>query len=219
MMMNGYSSVATFKLLGENALKGATLSAQEGETIHFLVTNRKQPNYLEYCERIEHVSNPSEVINRYTAHETQLFLKVNLSLASDSPVLNEYGRYISKLRNAIFTQPLYDDGLLFRGVDLSKAEVKQMEELKTFFIPSFTSTSVDSTKSYNKNAMLVIKTSYASQYACSITPKLSKYYHEEREVLISCYSAFRFERIERVNNVNVLTLYLDDLLSCMNHLD
>ena len=204
------------RLLGDDALKGSKLTKQEGDFIDFLVTDKKQDNFLSYCNEIVLPINPQETIKKYTEHTTEHYARVNLSLASDSDKLQEYGDYITQLRNSIFSQAFLDDAIVYRGVELSKLEVDKMEELGQFFIPSFTSTSLESNKAYSKNAMMIVKIPYASQYACSITANLSNYFNEEREVLLSCYSAFRLERIEVVNNTKFITLLLDDHLSSMN---
>jgi hypothetical protein len=88
-----------------------------------------------------------------------------------------------------------------------------MEELQAFFIPSFTSTSAECKKAYSKNTQLIIKKNFASPYACSMTPELSPYCSTEAEVLLSCYCAFRLERVERVGSKNYVTLYMDDHLT------
>ena len=171
---------------------------------------------MKYCNSLKYVENPVEIINQYTEHTSELYKKINFALAADSEVLRSQGEYITNLRNSILSQPLYDDCLLYRGVSLSKTEIAKMEELQQFFIPSFTSTSVDSTKAYQNSSLMVIKLPYACKYAASITDKLSKYYHQEREVLISCYSAFRLERIENQGRTQVISLYLDEYLTGLN---
>jgi len=103
-------------------------------------------------------------------------------------------------------------------VELSDIEIKEMEKLGRFFIPSFTSTSVDATKAYDKNSTLVIKTGYLTRYACSITPQLSDYHSTEKEVLIACYAAFQLERVELVNRKHVISLFLDEYGSSMDKL-
>eukprot|EP01124_Arcella_intermedia_P009666 TRINITY_DN16320_c0_g1_i2.p1 TRINITY_DN16320_c0_g1~~TRINITY_DN16320_c0_g1_i2.p1 ORF type:complete len:120 (+),score=23.56 TRINITY_DN16320_c0_g1_i2:163-522(+) len=89
-------------------------------------------------------------------------------------------------------------------------EIDEMEKLKKFFIPSFTSTSIDPKMAYAKNSLLHIKVPFLSKFACSITEELSDYHSSEREVLLACYSAFWLERVERVNGKNVITLFLDE---------
>jgi hypothetical protein len=183
-----------------------------------MVTDSKQKNYMEFCNGIVCPLNPIETINKYTAHETELYATVNLALASDSIVLQDHGEYIRELRSSVLAMPLLDDALLYRGVELSKREVDEMERLKTFFIPSFTSTSVDPNRAYNKTHTLVIKLPYGCKYACSVTPELSRHYNEEREVLLACYSAYTLERIEHVAGKNVVTLYMDEFYSGLNSL-
>jgi len=154
----------------------------------------------------------------YTEHTNNLYTKVNLSLASDSTALQEHGKYIKDLRASVLHFPLLDDTSLFRGVELSDREIQEMEKHQRFFIPSFTSTSIDPKKAYEKNATLVIKTSYCSRYACTIASDMSKYHSAEKEVLIACYAAFRLERVESVNNKRVVSLFLDDFGSSCDSL-
>jgi hypothetical protein len=71
---------------------------------------------------------------------------------------------------------------------------------------------------YNKSCLIVIKTPYSCRNACSITPSLSKFYSSEKEVLLSCYSAFRLEKIEKVNNQKIISLFLDEHLSSMDQI-
>jgi hypothetical protein len=204
------------RLFGDDALKGSSLAKLDNDTVHFMVTECKQPNFMNHCDRLTVPKDPVKTINQYTDHTTELYAKVNLALAADSDVLGNFSDFVTELRSSILTQPLFDDCLVYRGVELSPEEISQMERLGSFFIPSFTSTSVDPTKSYEKSHTMVIKLPYACKYSCSITPALSKFYHEEQEVLISCYSAFRLERIEPVNkSKTVLTLYLDEHLSSL----
>lgn len=65
--------------------------------------------------------------------------------------------------------------VFYRGVDLSPREIEHMELLQNFYIPSFTSTSLDREKAYSKPCLLVIKTPYLCRAACSVTPELSQY--------------------------------------------
>lgn len=200
-----------------------SLAIEDGDTIHFLVTASKQPHYLAYCNETVLPDDPVSIIQQYTEHTSDLYSTINLRLAADAPALDENGEYIQALRGAVLQKPLLDDCLLYRGVDLSQKEVDHMEALGRFFIPSFTSTSIDSTKAYSKSHLLVcsfgslswlifkvIQTGFCSRYACSITAELSNYYNEEREVLLACYSAFNLQRIEKVNSQTVVSLYLNE---------
>eukprot|EP01124_Arcella_intermedia_P003163 TRINITY_DN11725_c0_g2_i5.p1 TRINITY_DN11725_c0_g2~~TRINITY_DN11725_c0_g2_i5.p1 ORF type:complete len:220 (-),score=38.41 TRINITY_DN11725_c0_g2_i5:16-675(-) len=190
-----------------------TFARTDGDTVHFLVTSKKGPNYLKYCNHIALPSDSSSILRQYSQHDTELYAQLNLSLASDSPSLSQYGAFIDDLRAAVLEKPLLDDCLLYRGVELSDLELREMEALRKFFIPSFTSTSIDSQKAYAKNSKLIIKTPYLSKYACSMTSELSAYHEQEREVLLACYSAFYLEKVENVNGVKFITLFLDDVSS------
>ena len=170
---------------------------------------------MKYCSNIVPSLNPTSIINEYTNHTTEHYARVNLSLAADSNGLHKYSEYIPQLKSAIMSKPLLDDGYVYRGVELSDEEIEHMERLGSFFIPSFTSTSIDPSKAYERSSTMVIKLPYACKYACSITEDLSPFYNDEREVLISCYSAFRLERIEYENKSKRILLYLDEHLSCL----
>ena len=214
------------RLLGKGALNGGSLgrlNSKNSNSIDFLVTQIKQQNYQKYCEKqtsFDDNYNPHDIINQYTEHTTELYAKVNLSLASDAKTLQTYGDYVQQLRNSVLSQPLYDNNcLLYRGVDLSDTELNEMQNLNCFYIPSFTSTSVDNQMAYSKSALMIIKLPYACKFACSITENLSNYYNEEREVLIACYSAFRLEKVEFVNRTKYVNLYLDEHLSSLPSLD
>jgi len=189
------------------------MAVKEGDTVHFLVTQIKGPNYLKLCNEIVLPSDPENSIKLYTEHTNNLYSKINLSLASDSGVLSEHAQYIPQLRASILSQPLLDNSPFYRGVDLSDKETDQMEKLGTFFIPSFTSTSIDRQKAYDKSALVVIDTTYMCKYGCSITERLSNYHSAEKEVLFACYSAFRLSRIEKVNSKTIVSLFLDDMNS------
>jgi len=191
----------------------SSFMVNDSSEVHFLVANRKGKHYLQYCNGIELASNPVSTIREYTEHTNNRYVDVNLALAADSALLSNYGEYIQQLRCSILHKPVLDDSPYYRGVDLSPIELEQMERLGTFFLPSFTSTSVDMNKAYTKNSLIVIETPYLCEYGCSITEDLSDYYSSEREVLLACYSAFRLSRIEKANGKNILKLYLDEYLS------
>ena len=203
------------RLLGDDALKGSSLSVQDGDTVHFMVTEQKGSNYRRFCNQIVPPQDPVGIIQQYTEHTTSHYARVNLALAADTDGLVNFGEYVSQLRASISARPLLDDGIVYRGVELSREEIDQMEKLQNFFIPSFTSTSVERSKAYDKPSMMVIKLPYATPYACSITAELSRYHEQESEVLLSCYSAFRLERIEQDGHKKIISLYLDEHLSAM----
>jgi hypothetical protein len=195
-------------------VKGS-LAVNDGTTIHFMVTPKKETNYLAYCDAVVAVADPVATINRYTEHTNGIYKEVNLSLAADSPALQDHGAFISDLRSSILQKPLLENCTLFRGVQLSDREIEQMEAQKHFFIPSFTSTSVNFDMAYEQSSLLAINTSYCSKYACSVTADLSRYYKTEREVLLACYSAFHFQRLEVVNKRKIVTLHLDEFSSSL----
>lgn len=207
------------RLLGEDAITGSTIAQLDNDIVNFFTPQHKQQNYSKFCDRIVSASDPVGIIRQYTDHVTEHFARVNLSLAADSTRLATYADYIPELRASILSQPLLDDVEVFRGVELTNAEIAHMEATQEFFIPSFTSTSVDPTKAYQRSAIMQIQLPYACKYACTITEDLSAHYHAEREVLLSCYSAFRMRRVEKVNNTTILSLYLDEDLCALPSLN
>jgi len=202
-------------------LKGSKLAHVEGETVHFLVTSAKQPNYLRHCStQPEHDAyDVVQTFQKYTDHTTQYCTKLNLALASDSATLSELGPYCSQLHHSILRTVLnpIDHLPVYRGVDLSPQEAAEMEALHNFFIPSFTSTSADRTKAYKQPCLLVIKPAW-SQRAATVTPALSKFHADEKEVLITAYTAFVLERVELDGGKRIMTLSIDDTFSDMTAL-
>ena len=59
----------------------------------------------------------------------------------------------------------------------------------------------------------MVEHGHGSLYGCSITPELSRYAEQEEEVLLSCYSAFQLQRVERCSSRCVVTLHLSDYFS------
>jgi hypothetical protein len=159
------------------------------------------------------------VFRRYTDHRTHHCSRINLALAADSPTLAQEGPYIGQLRDCILKAPFLDahHGRFYRGVDLSDEELRHMEALRDFFIPSFTSCTNDPAMAYHKNATLIINTHH-TRNAAAITEELSAYHATERETVIACYTAYRLERVERVNGVRFVTLALNDYLSALDAL-
>jgi len=201
-------------LVKKKIFANTSLTVREDKTIHFLVTPKKGQNYTAFCgNRVVLPKDPVETLKRYTEHTSDLYTQVNLSLAADSTTLAEHSYFINELRASVINTPLLDTGTFFRGVDLSDMEIEHMERLGRFFIPSFTSTSIDSQKAYSKKAMLHVKTSYLTKYACSVTSEHSNYHSTEQEVLLACYCAFQLEKIESVNGKKIVTLFLDDFAS------
>lgn len=163
--MGNCASTNYSRLLGTDIRNSSLAFADPSnpDLIDFMVPYFKPPHYSMYCNELVPALDPIDTINKYTDHTTELFARVNLALAADSPSLKSHGTYIKELRSSILSMP-YDDnvGYLYRGVDLSLAELNRMETLRTFYIPSFTSTSLDSDKAYNKNTTMVVKMPYGA---------------------------------------------------------
>lgn len=211
-------SVAKSPLV-QNVLKdNHSLAVNDGDYVHFLVTQLKGKNYVKHCNNVVFPQDSINTIRMYTEHNSELYSEVNLALASDAEgQLKKHGGYIEALRASILERPMLDDGIFYRGIEMSNIEIAEMEKLGRFFIPSFTSTSVDAAKAYEKNTLINVKVPYMTKYACSITPDLSNYYNSEKEVLFACYSAFQLERVEKVASKSVVTLFLDEYASAADY--
>lgn len=85
-----------------------------------------------------------------------------------------------------------------------------MQSLQSFFIPSFTSTSVSRNCAFSKSCLMVVKMPHSPLHACTITEDLSKFHADEQEVLLASYAAMRWERMELVNGKKYITLAFDD---------
>eukprot|EP00996_Jenningsia_fusiforme_P002885 NODE_3697_length_932_cov_22.332956_g3398_i0.p1 GENE.NODE_3697_length_932_cov_22.332956_g3398_i0~~NODE_3697_length_932_cov_22.332956_g3398_i0.p1 ORF type:complete len:230 (-),score=47.53 NODE_3697_length_932_cov_22.332956_g3398_i0:155-844(-) len=203
--------------------KSSKLARDDGETVHFLVTQHLQPNYSRRCLGLATLDacsdERSSVVQRYTDHTTGFCSSVNLALAADSSSLEEHGAYVAQLRKAILELPIVDEGVgvFYRGVEMSPEELDAMESQRTFFIPSFTSTTSDREKAYSKNCLIAIK-SGQTRLAATITPDLSRFYDSERETLFACYTPFWLERTEKVNGRLVITLNVSDCFEGLRHL-
>eukprot|EP01006_Ploeotia_vitrea_P019644 TRINITY_DN5185_c0_g1_i1.p1 TRINITY_DN5185_c0_g1~~TRINITY_DN5185_c0_g1_i1.p1 ORF type:complete len:235 (-),score=11.99 TRINITY_DN5185_c0_g1_i1:93-797(-) len=221
--MSGCAFVSIVYKLGIKAEDESMAKMMPSGMFDFYPPQSKRPNYLQYCtpEALNTEEVPTDLLpifHKYTEHTTQHCTKVNLCLACDSPQLSEHGLFVRQLNHAIVNSPLdICADAVYRGVLLSPTEIAKMEEHKHFFIPSFTSTSVDRSKCYSKEHLLVIKPGW-TQRAASITAEMSPYYDSEREVLLGSYTSFWLERIEKVNDQQVLTLAVDDHASLLPEL-
>lgn len=128
-------------------------------------------------------------------------MKLNVALALDhEQVVQELGPYIAQLQFCISVFPGYRDPSkpLRRGMMLSEQEVEAMKKMKEFYLPGFTSTSTDNP--FRKKGFLIIEidasegervTLDMANAPAEFKPKLTKYL-SENEVLISCYTKFRY---------------------------
>lgn len=173
--------------LGQNAFV-------EGSTVNLLVCPSKMSNYLRCCtgwlspSQMPH--EPVQVVRRYTSEKGGFCYKLNLGLATDNAnILTEHALYVRQLKYCIGKHG-FQPSTLYRGVELTVHEIRRIEELGTFYIPGFTSTSDDPSKAFNKNTKLVIDASRAS-WALKIQTAWSDY--PESEVLLSCYTLFEYQ--------------------------
>jgi len=63
---------------------------------------------------------------------------------------------------------------------------------------------------YGNKTIFAINTPYQTRYACSQVSKKTWNAEEQDEILFCCYSAFSFDKIERVNSTNIISVFLDE---------
>ena len=90
---------------------------------------------------------------------------------------------------------------------MSPSEINAYETMKTFFIPSFTSTS-KTTAFSKKNTLIHIDISPEwSTFCMEVQPEHTKY-PSEQEILFSCYNLYRYLRTEKSNGQRIIKLQL-----------
>lgn len=173
----------------------------EDKIVHIKVVPEKLPNYIRYCTgwlapgEIPSATEMVTTVKQYTEGPDWFCSKMNLALACDyGPKLQEFGMDIRRLKYCCGKMTGYN-GPLYRGLDLSAVEIGEMIKLKRFYFPSFTSASFDKNKAFKKSHILVLECSDAS-WTLLTNPSLSKYFSEEHEVIISCYTLFEFDKQE-----------------------
>jgi len=117
-----------------------------GDEVHFFPLRTKGINYVQYCTGLLDKANfpdIKETVRKYTSGAGWYCSKVNLALASDTPMLKDYAKYIRDLKFCIGKYGKGYTGVLYRGVTLSDEEIEAFEKLGNdpFYIPSFTSAS------------------------------------------------------------------------------
>ncbi|CAM4865394.1 unnamed protein product [Rotaria socialis] len=173
-----------------------------------LPQTQMDPQYcLGWLSENEKPTSIVDCVREYTSGPGWYCTDINMALATDSPKLADYGKYIKQLKYSIGMSPMHFSGIVFRGVDLSAAEITAYEKAGLFFIPSFTSTSKSKPFS-GKNTVLHIEISPQwSKFCMEIEPKHTKYSHEE-EILFSCYNLYEYVRTEKSNNQRIIKLNL-----------
>jgi len=117
------------------------------------------------------------VIKKYTEDITWFCSIVNFALATDSPALYEMGEYVRDLQYCIYSLGKITDGVAYRGVNLTETELMHYErEQGPFYIPSFTSASLNSEMAFKKNSRLIIHTREDKGHGLYIKPEWSKYH-------------------------------------------
>merc|ERR1712242_37032 len=148
------------------------------------------------------LSQLCSIVKGYTKQHGMIYFKVNVALALDyERILQEEAEFIRQLSFTIQVLPGYTGTApLTRGANFSDAEIKRMERLGEFYFPSFTSASTGAGFSDTKNTVIEIDASDAERITLDIgnSPyrKHLTDYGGELEVLIMCYSRFRFLGVE-----------------------
>jgi hypothetical protein len=200
------------------------------EIVEFFPVVRKGDNYLKYCigwlSDREKPDSITQCFKRYTTEKGWFCSKINTTLASDSPTLEEHGQYIKQLKYCIGISKMNFSGTVFRGnytnsshffpVDASilfigqgmtTDEVAEYEKKQIFFIPSFTSTSKTEAKAFHKNVLIHIEIPHEwSKFCAEITSEFTSY--PEEEILLSCYNLYQYCRTEKSNGKRILKLQL-----------
>jgi len=118
---------------------------------------------------------------------------VNLALAADDyKCLQELGSYICQMRHSIKRLDNGWRGVVYRGQETSQAEIARMVHLRRFYLPSFVSTSKSKEKAFKKNTVFVIDITQVP-FALEMPSALTMYSNEE-EVLLPCYTRFKYVR-------------------------
>lgn len=185
----------------EDAIADCPAAHIHNGVVHMEAVENKMSNYLRFCSGwlsdAQKPSDPIEIIRRYTSEKGGFCYKINMGLATDhAPTLQRYAMDIRHLKFAIGKMG-FKPRELIRGVDLADDEVRAMETAGTFYIPGFTSTS-DGGGQFERSHLLVIDARDAS-WALKIRPEWTDYPNES-EVLLTCYTKFRFEGKDETSN-------------------
>merc|ERR1712083_325126 len=165
-----------------------------GGNVHFLVQREKAPNYLRYCTGLpRRALTRREMMARVIDYTTNPRCYCSNTALNTDQCLDEHGPYIRDLKFC-FGKMKGWRGTLYRGLDMSSIELRRMQELGTFFIPAFTSASKNRDRAFGGNTLMVINARRAS-WTLDIghDSRLSPHHHSENEVLICCYSLFKYD--------------------------
>lgn len=181
-----------------------------GDTVSIRVVRGMMPNFTSYCFRRGSVQYSRdqmiEFCRAYTGGPNWFCSKLNIGLAWDHKAsIIRHSECINGLRSAIeyfgrihkaveeYNGPKFTR--VFRGVDLTDEEFNEMKKVGHFYIPSFTSTSIDPSMAFDKNTTLEIDVASASHYM-EMDAEKSVYASTEQEVLLTCYSHYKIIRID-----------------------
>jgi len=166
------------------------------------------PHYVVHCCHPVVLSQGEQIeaVCDYTADDGYC-TEVNLALAADHlPSLEKNGPFIAKLNDAIVNLGQHLSGVVYRGVELSDHELQKMLSMGTFFLPSFTSTSLDNAVAqsgdFEKNTLLIFDVSDA--FGLPITDEMSIF--EEEEVLLASYTQVQLTNHAIVSGRNIVNL-------------
>jgi hypothetical protein len=169
----------------------------------FLPVRIKGSNYQSYCmglystkerDNIVRPDNRTATIKRYTSEDNWFCTRINLYLAIDTALLENYSKYIKELKCCIgWQQPKYK-GLCYRGAFMSPFEIWTYQFKGRFYIPSFTSTSIKkdvAVKTFKGNTLFEIDTTAFNRFTTLIQNNQTVY-QTENENLLSCYNVYQF---------------------------
>jgi len=186
--------------------------------LSFLPADKKCPNYLEHCTgKIPHdevakiTDKHIEEIKKYTegtsVRELPYHLVLNIALASDADSLATYGPYIRKLKLCCGKYGKFK-GTVARWMNLTQDEVDGMANVARtndgcFWMPSFMSCSKikDGAEAFKDgDTMMFVEIPEEYKWAMEVTREMSKYFDEEEEVLLSCWTRYQLVRTEEVKD-------------------
>jgi len=200
------------KKLQKHAKKSEHVVLKNGE-LNFIVDDEYKPAYLEFCtgwleehERPADEKQMTAIVWKYTSAPGWFCTGVNLGLALDyAPYVKKHSLYIRHLKYCCGKLPGWK-GVGYRGVNMTPLERKSMKEAGRFYLPSFTSVSREFKKCFTTSKNTILKINIASgKDNILTTPKLSKYFNVEAEVILSCYTLFEYVKTTKDNKGRFVT--------------
>ncbi|KAH3757864.1 hypothetical protein Pelo_10290 [Pelomyxa schiedti] len=194
---------------------GEIVFSSVGSKVSFFPLRTKGTNYVNLCTGLlKYAPDIQDTIWAYTSGPGWFCTKVNLSLASDSlEALTEHHKYIRDLKYVIGKYGKGYEGVVQRGVSLTKMEVQAYIDMgnKEFYIPSFTSASTTAPFG-GKNTVIHFHMHLGVGFAILIQPEWTKY-PNENEVLLSCYNVYK------ILSINTSTTPIEIHMEVLNYHD